>query len=73
MIQTLKRELVEYAEPGSKNLAELVAGRLKECKSCILARHGIVVVSSKNLKDAYYLAELVEETAALNFFIKLIR
>jgi L-ribulose-5-phosphate 4-epimerase len=64
--------LVEFAEPGSKNLAELVADHLKECKSCILARHGIVAVSSKNLKDAYYLAELVEETAALNFFIKLI-
>ncbi len=64
--------IVEYAEPGSNKLAELVAGQLKENKACILTRHGIVTVGS-SLKDAYYLAELVEEIAAINFFMKLIR
>jgi L-fuculose-phosphate aldolase len=63
---------VEYAEPGSKKLAKLVAAYLKEHKACILDRHGIVVGGS-SLKDAYYLAEVVEEAAKLNFFIKLIR
>ena len=64
--------LVEYAEPGSKKLAELVVSHLKENSACILARHGIVVVGG-SLKDAYYLAELIEEAAKLNFLMKLIR
>lgn len=67
-----KLPIVKYAEPGSKKLAELVADHLKENSVCLLARHGIVAVSTKSLKDAYYLAELVEETAELNFLIKLI-
>ena len=60
--------IVGYADPGSKKLAELVADHLKENRACLLARHGIVA-GGHSLKDAYYLAELVEETAALNFFI----
>ncbi|MCK5587151.1 MAG: class II aldolase/adducin family protein [Candidatus Lokiarchaeota archaeon] len=64
--------IVEYAEPGSKKLAELVASSLKEIKACILTRHGIVAGGS-SLKDAFYLAELVETEATLNFFIKSIR
>lgn len=67
-----KLPLIEYAEPGSKKLAELVVDNLRGYKACILTRHGIVVVGS-SLKEAYFLCELVEETAALNFFVKLIR
>ena len=67
-----KLPLIEYAEPGSKKLAELVVDNLKGYKACILTRHGIVAVGS-SLKETYFLCELVEETAALNFFVKLIR
>ncbi len=62
---------IEYAEPGSTKLAKLVVDHLKGYKACILSRHGIVAVGS-SLKEAYYLCELVEETAALNFFVNLI-
>ncbi len=65
-------QFVEYAEPGSQKLADLVVNRFKDHSACILARHGIVVGGS-SLKDAYYLAELIEEAAKLNFLIKLIR
>jgi L-fuculose-phosphate aldolase len=65
-------QFVEYAEPGSQKLAELVVDRFKDHNACILARHGIVVGGS-SLKDAYYLAELIEEAAKLNFLMKLIR
>jgi len=65
-------QIVEYAEPGSQELAEIVANRFKDHSACILARHGIVVGGS-SLKDAYYLAELIEETTKLNFLMKLIR
>jgi L-fuculose-phosphate aldolase len=63
--------LVEYAKPGSKKLAELVVDRFKDHNACILARHGIVVGGS-SLKDTYYLVELIEEAAKLNFLMKLI-
>jgi L-fuculose-phosphate aldolase len=62
---------IEYAKPGSMELAELVADNLKGYKACVLTRHGIVAVGS-SLKEAYYVCELVEETAALNFFVNLI-
>jgi L-fuculose-phosphate aldolase len=62
---------IEYAKPGSIELAELVVDTLKGYKACVLARHGIVAVGS-SLKEAYYICELVEETAALNFFVNLI-
>jgi L-fuculose-phosphate aldolase len=65
-------QLVEYAEPGSQKLAELVVDHFKDHNACILACHGIVVGGS-SLKDAYYLAELIEEAAKLNFLMKLIR
>jgi L-fuculose-phosphate aldolase len=61
---------IEYAKPGSIELAELVVNNLKS-KACVLSRHGIVAVGS-TLKEAYYICELVEETAALNFFFNLI-
>lgn len=64
-------QFVEYAEPGSQKLAGLVVNRFKDHSACILARHGIVVGGS-SLKNAYYLAELIEEAAKLNFLKKLV-
>ncbi|WP_287588735.1 class II aldolase/adducin family protein [Candidatus Borrarchaeum sp.] len=64
-------QFVEYAEPGSQKLAGLVVNRFKDHSACILARYGIVVGGS-SLKNAYYLAELIEEAAKLNFLKKLV-
>ena len=59
-----KLPLVAYHPPGDPELAEAVARRLKAHRAVILAHHG-TVVSGKNLDDAVYAAEELEETARL--------
>jgi L-fuculose-phosphate aldolase len=56
---------VDYAPPGSKELAEMVAARLTEgCNAVLLANHGVVVTGG-SLDDALHRSVEVERLAQL--------
>lgn len=60
-----KIPLVDYAPPGSKELAKLVVKAFKpEVKAVLLRGHGSVAVG-KNLVEAFNNADLLEETARI--------
>ncbi|NYB52693.1 MAG: class II aldolase/adducin family protein [Methanobacteriaceae archaeon] len=59
-------KMVDYAEPGSSELAKLVAHGLEDEDVVILKNHGLVAIG-KNLFEATLLAEFVEETAKTQF------
>lgn len=54
--------LVPYAPPGSEELGLAVAAFCRTHKAVILERHG-VVSWAEDIRQAFHLAELVEETA----------
>jgi ribulose-5-phosphate 4-epimerase/fuculose-1-phosphate aldolase len=56
--------LVSYYPPGAEELAAAVGEIADKHKAVLLARHG-TVVAGKNLEDAVYTAEELEETATL--------
>jgi ribulose-5-phosphate 4-epimerase/fuculose-1-phosphate aldolase len=61
--------LVPYYPPGDPGLAE-AAGRLTaKCRGILLAHHG-TVVAGKDLDDAVYNAEELEETARLFLMLR---
>lgn len=62
---------VEYAAPGTMQLAENVANGLEKEDIVILKNHG-VVACGKNLDEAALLTEFVEESAKIQFVTKLI-
>ena len=58
---------IESALPGSKELRELVSEGIKkypDIKALLMKEHGILTVGP-DLKTAYYLADLVEDTAKI--------
>lgn len=60
-----KIPLVDYASPGSKELAKLVVKAFKpEVKAVLLRGHGSISVG-KNLAEAFNNADLLEETARI--------
>ncbi|MCL4425864.1 MAG: class II aldolase/adducin family protein [Firmicutes bacterium] len=65
--------LVPYAPAGSQELAALVvqAFRSSNIKAALLRRHGMVTVG-KDLRQAFYLADLVEDTAKVALLARLI-
>jgi L-fuculose-phosphate aldolase len=62
---------VEYAAPGTMELAENVARGLEKEDIVILKNHG-VVACCENLDEAALLTEFVEESAKIQFVTKLI-
>jgi len=64
-------KMVNYAQPGTRELAQLVGEGLKEEDVVILENHG-VVATGKNLKEAALLAEFVEETAKIQFVARVL-
>ncbi|BDZ67261.1 class II aldolase/adducin family protein [Methanobacterium ferruginis] len=62
-------KMVEYAPPGTTDLAVSVGKGLKEEDVVILKNHG-VVATGKNLFEAGLLAEFVEETAKTQFIAR---
>jgi L-fuculose-phosphate aldolase len=61
----LGRILVAPFKPaGTEELAETVAEKIREADAVLMERHGIVTVG-KSLREAFYKAELVEESAKL--------
>jgi L-fuculose-phosphate aldolase len=59
-------EEVKYFKPGSSQLAEITAQKMKNEDTVILKNHGIVAVGS-NVGEAASLAEFVEEIAKTQF------
>ncbi|AEG19410.1 class II aldolase/adducin family protein [Methanobacterium paludis] len=62
---------VEYATPGTMELAENVSKALENEDVVLLKRHGIVACG-ENLDDAFLLAEFVEETAKIQLVSSLL-
>ena len=59
-------KMVDYASPGTVELANRVGAGLKEEDVVILKKHGLVA-TGENLFNAALLAEFVEETAKTQF------
>jgi L-fuculose-phosphate aldolase len=60
---------VDCALPGSKELCDFVRGGIQnypECKALLMKEHGILTLGP-DLKTAYYLADLVEDTAKVAY------
>ena len=64
-------ELVEFAEPGSKQLAENIKEPIKKADVCLLRNHGVVTVSD-TIEDALLKALYVEHVAKIEILSKLI-
>lgn len=64
-------KIVDYATPGTPELAQLVGECLKDEDVVILENHG-VVATGENLFEATLLAEFVEETAKTQFVARVL-
>lgn len=64
-----KLPIVPYAPPGDPKLAESVRSAAAEHHAILLANHG-PVVAGKDLKDAVYASEELEETAKLFLMLR---
>ena len=61
----LKRiPIAPFRPAGSEELAEVTAEALRNADAAVMAKHGIVTVG-ETLREAFYKAELVEESAKL--------
>ena len=62
--------LVEYAEPGSNKLSEMVfktvQGAPEDINALLLEAHGLIVFA-KGMENCFNIAELVEETAEIYY------
>ncbi len=62
--------LVEYAEPGSNKLSEMVFKTVQEAQedisALLLEAHGLIVFA-KGMENCFNIAELVEETAEIAY------
>ncbi len=57
---------------GTQELADSVKEHLGDGKAALLAVHGVIVVGS-DLKEAVYVAELVEETAKIYYLASILK
>jgi L-fuculose-phosphate aldolase len=65
-------KMVEYAAPGSSNLAHLVKDGIKNEDILIMKNHGVVAVGS-TLDEAVLMAEWVEKTAETLFVAQVLK
>lgn len=63
--------IVPYYQYGSQELADAVAETIGHNSALLLAKHGVVTVG-KTIREALHIAELVEETALMNIYVKMI-
>jgi len=59
-----KIPIAPFKPAGTEELARVTAEALKNADAVLMARHGIVTVG-RSLREAFYKAELVEESAKL--------
>lgn len=64
-----KLPVVPYIRPGSPKIADEVAKLAAEHNAILLANHG-PIISGKNIREAVFNAEELEETAKLYFMLK---
>ncbi|MGZ4856888.1 MAG: class II aldolase/adducin family protein [Methanobacteriaceae archaeon] len=64
-------KMIEYAQPGTKKLANLVSEGLKDEDLVLLKGHG-VVTTGPSIDQASILAEFVEEIAKIQFVTHLL-
>jgi len=62
--------IVEYAQPGSEELAEMVVKTFqdKSLHAAVLKRHGFVTLGA-DINQAYYLADVLEDNAKVAFLL----
>lgn len=70
-VESPQIHVVEYAAPGTDELAEIASRALENDDVLILKDHGVLVVG-KNLDDAALLAEFTESTAKTEFVARII-
>ncbi|NEU04412.1 class II aldolase/adducin family protein [Clostridium senegalense] len=56
-----------YKRPGTIELAKSIIGVIKNDNACLMANHGVLTVSSKDIEDAYLKAAYVEEVAEIYY------
>jgi len=72
MVYIKKIPIVPYYPVGSQELAEAVGHYIQDSNVVLLEKHGLVTIGV-DLYQAYNLAELAEETAIMNMYVKLIQ
>jgi L-fuculose-phosphate aldolase len=65
-----KIPIVNFAMPGSKELAELVSNEIKDADVVVLRNHGLITVGS-TLSEALYRAQILEENSKIILIVKL--
>jgi L-fuculose-phosphate aldolase len=63
--------LAPYATPSTDEVAESIAPFIKQAKAILLANHGVVTFG-KNVQDAMYLMEKVEQAAHILFLARML-
>ncbi len=56
--------IAPFRPAGTEELAETTVAEMGDCDAVLMARHGLVTVG-RSLREAFYKAELVEESAKL--------
>ncbi|HIW32103.1 MAG TPA: class II aldolase/adducin family protein [Candidatus Paenibacillus intestinavium] len=69
---TGKTVYIPYVLPTTDLLANAVVEKVKEASSILLGNHGLVT-TGKNLREAYYRTEVVEESAKIFLIAKAIK
>lgn len=67
-----KTVYVPYVLPTTDRLADAYVAKVNEASSVLLGNHGLVT-SGRNLREAYYRTEVVEESAKIYLIAKAVR
>jgi len=63
--------IVPFFPVGSSELAEAVGHVVVNNDALLLEKHGVIAVG-KDLYDAFYLTEMIEDSAKMNLYIKML-
>ena len=66
-----KIPIIPFEPPGSKELAEAVSIKMKDCDAVVLENHGIVTVGS-TVEEACNLNMMVEDAARVQFMVQIL-
>ncbi|MFB6225414.1 MAG: class II aldolase/adducin family protein, partial [Candidatus Paceibacteria bacterium] len=57
----------EYANNGTEELAQTVVDALNDRRACLLRNHGVLAIGN-SIRDARYVASIVEFCAKMQYF-----
>ncbi|WP_040328287.1 class II aldolase/adducin family protein [Clostridium ihumii] len=60
-------KVAPYKRPGTPELAKSIIEIIKKDNACLMAHHGVITVSEKDIEDAYLKAAYVEEIAEIYY------